>query len=115
MGRSTTGGLTCNDDVVTLLGDLIDHLGERPVMLLGHSLGAYLAGGVAARYTHVPDQHSTYGTKVIPTAWREAVAVFDEIFGNTTELPIGEHTTDTAGRTMAVPREGHRPLRSPAA
>jgi pimeloyl-ACP methyl ester carboxylesterase len=49
MGRSTTGGLTCNDDVVTLLGDFIDHLGAGPVMLLGHSYGAYLARGLAAR------------------------------------------------------------------
>jgi pimeloyl-ACP methyl ester carboxylesterase len=49
MGLSTTDGLTCNDDVVTLLGDFIDHLGAGPVMLLGHSYGAYLARGVAAR------------------------------------------------------------------
>ena len=49
MGLSTTDGLTCNDDVVTLLCDFIDHLGAGPVMLLGHSYGAYLARGVAAR------------------------------------------------------------------
>jgi len=49
MGRSTTGGLTCNDDVVTLLGHFIDHLGAGPVMLLGHSYGAYLARGMAAQ------------------------------------------------------------------
>jgi pimeloyl-ACP methyl ester carboxylesterase len=49
MGLSTAGGLTCNDDVVTLLGDFIDHLGAGPVLLLGHSYGAYLARGVAAR------------------------------------------------------------------
>jgi pimeloyl-ACP methyl ester carboxylesterase len=49
MGLSTTGGLTCNDDVVMLIGDFIDHLGAGPVMLLGHSYGAYLARGAAAR------------------------------------------------------------------
>lgn len=49
MGRSTADGLTCNDDVVEVLGDLIDHLAERPALLLGHSYGAYLARGVAAR------------------------------------------------------------------
>ncbi len=49
MGRSTTDGLTGNDDVVTLLCDFIDHLGNGPVMLVGHSYGAYLARGLAAK------------------------------------------------------------------
>lgn len=49
MGSSTTDGLTCNDDVVALLAGFIDDLGEGPVMLLGHSYGAYLARGVAAQ------------------------------------------------------------------
>jgi pimeloyl-ACP methyl ester carboxylesterase len=49
MGRTATDGLTGNDDVVTLLGDFLDHLGAGPVMLLGHSYGAYLARGVVAR------------------------------------------------------------------
>ncbi|HEY0169073.1 MAG TPA: alpha/beta hydrolase [Jatrophihabitans sp.] len=49
MGRSTASGLTCNDDVVTLLGAFIDDLGAGPVLLLGHSYGAYLARGVAAQ------------------------------------------------------------------
>jgi TnpA family transposase len=50
----------------------------------------------------VSDQHSTYGTKVIPTTWREAVAVLDEIFGNPADLAIAEHTTDTAGQTLVT-------------
>src|SRR6476646_5667340 len=49
MGRSTTNGLTGNDDVVKLLGDLIDHLAGGQALLLGHSYGAYLARGVAAQ------------------------------------------------------------------
>jgi pimeloyl-ACP methyl ester carboxylesterase len=49
MGRTTTDGLSCNDHVVTLLSDLIDHLADGPALLLGHSYGAYLARGVAAQ------------------------------------------------------------------
>ena len=49
MGRSTTTGLTGNDDVVNALGDLIERLAGGPAMLLGHSYGAYLARGIAAR------------------------------------------------------------------
>jgi TnpA family transposase len=73
----------------------------------GHSLTAralsryFLAEGTTT-YTHVSDQHSTYGTKVIPSTWREAVAVLDEIFGNPTDLPLSEHTVDTAGQTLAT-------------
>lgn len=49
MGRSTSKGLTCNNDVVTVLIDFIDHVVGEPAMLVGHSYGAYLARGVAAR------------------------------------------------------------------
>lgn len=42
--------LTSNDDVVRLLCALIDELAAGPALLLGHSYGAYLARGVAARY-----------------------------------------------------------------
>jgi pimeloyl-ACP methyl ester carboxylesterase len=49
MGRSTTGGLACNDDVVALIANFIDRLEAGPVMLLGHSYGAYRARGVAAQ------------------------------------------------------------------
>jgi pimeloyl-ACP methyl ester carboxylesterase len=49
MGRSTAAGLAGNDDVVTLLGAFVDQVIGGPVLLVGHSYGAYLARGVAAR------------------------------------------------------------------
>ena len=49
MGRLTAEGLNGNDDVVRRLGDFLEHLAAGPVLLLGHSYGAYLARGVAAR------------------------------------------------------------------
>ncbi|MFD3592591.1 Tn3 family transposase [Nocardia sp. NPDC058640] len=51
-------------------------------------------------YTHVTDQHTTYGTKMIVTTRREAHYVLDEILGNATDLPITEHATDTHGVTL---------------
>lgn len=49
MGRSTVGGLTSNEDVVALLARFIDRVAPEPVLLVGHSYGAYLARGVTAR------------------------------------------------------------------
>ena len=49
MGRSSAEGLDGNDDVVRRLCDFLEHLAAGPVLLLGHSYGAYLARGVAAR------------------------------------------------------------------
>ncbi|MGI8665397.1 MAG: alpha/beta fold hydrolase [Jatrophihabitans sp.] len=53
MGRTKADGLTCNDDVVGLLGKVIDQLAGGPVLLLGHSYGAYLARGLAAHRSDV--------------------------------------------------------------
>jgi TnpA family transposase len=53
-------------------------------------------------YTWTADQFSQYGTKVIPATVRDATYVLDEILDNETELPILEHTTDTAGYTEVV-------------
>jgi hypothetical protein len=51
-------------------------------------------------YTHISDQHSTYGTQIIVSTDRDATYVLDEILGNTTELPILEHATDSHGQTL---------------
>ena len=53
-------------------------------------------------YIWTSDQFSQYGTKVIPATVRDATYVLDEILDNETELPILEHTTDTAGYTEVV-------------
>src|SRR6476660_5063745 len=50
MGRSTTDSLTCNYDVVALLAAFIDQVAEEPVLVLGHSYGAYLARGLSAQH-----------------------------------------------------------------
>ncbi|WSF96001.1 transposase [Nocardia vinacea] len=57
-------------------------------------------GRVLSTYTHVTDQHATYGTKIIVATKREAHYVLDEILGNATDLPSTEHATDTHGVTL---------------
>jgi TnpA family transposase len=53
-------------------------------------------------YTWSSDQLSQYGTKVASSTIRDSTYVLDEILNNETELPILEHTTDTAGFTDLV-------------
>ena len=57
-------------------------------------------GRVLSTYTHVSDQWSTYGTKIIVPTAREAHYALDEFLGNATDLPITEHATDTHGATL---------------
>ena len=75
---------------------------QRGRSLTARALSRYFLDEGTTVLTHVADQHSTYGTTVIPTTWREAVATLDAIFGNPTDLPIAEHTVDTAGQTLAT-------------
>ncbi len=56
--------------------------------------------GTVKRVVKVP--FSQFGTKVIPTTARNATYVLDEILDNETELPLLEHTTDTAGYTEII-------------
>ena len=63
-------------------------------------MSRYFVDEGISTYTHVTDQHSTYGTKVIVVTQPEATYVLDEILGNQTDLPIAEHATDTAGATL---------------
>jgi TnpA family transposase len=53
-------------------------------------------------YSWTSDQFSQYGSKPTPSTMRDATYVLDGILDNETELPIVEHTTDTAGYTDLV-------------
>jgi TnpA family transposase len=53
-------------------------------------------------YTWTSDQFSQYGSKPTPSTVRDATYVLDAILDNETDLPIAEHTTDTAGYTDLV-------------
>jgi TnpA family transposase len=53
-------------------------------------------------YSWSSDQLSQYGTKCIPVTVRDSTYVLDEICQNETELPLREHTTDTAGATEII-------------
>ena len=64
------------------------------------ALSRYFAHEGLSTYTHVTDQHATYGTKVIVATKREAHYVLDEILGNATDIPVTEHATDTHGVTL---------------
>jgi TnpA family transposase len=57
----------------------------------------YGYGRGLTHYTWTSDQHALYGGKPIPSTERDATYVLDEILDNETELPIDQHTTDTAG------------------
>ena len=48
MGRSTSDGLMSHGDVVAVLAEFIDRVAGAPVLLFGHSYGAYLARVLAA-------------------------------------------------------------------
>ncbi len=53
-------------------------------------------------YSWTSDQFSQYGCKPTISTLRDSTYVLDEILDNETELPIMEHTTDTAGYTELV-------------
>ncbi|MDH5372285.1 MAG: Tn3 family transposase [Acidimicrobiia bacterium] len=68
--------------------------------LTARAMSRYFVDQGGTSYTHVSDQHTTYGTQMIVTTDRDATYVLDEILGNATDLPISEHTTDTHGQTL---------------
>lgn len=74
----------------------------RGKSLTGRALSRYFVHEGLTSYTHISDQYSTYGTQIIVSTERDATFTLDEILGNTTELPIVEHTTDSHGQTLAT-------------
>lgn len=74
----------------------------RGKSLTGRALSRYFVHEGLTSYTHISDQHSTYGTQIVVSTERDATFTLDEILGNTTELPIVEHTTDSHGQTLAT-------------
>ena len=62
----------------------------------------YGYGRGLTHYTWTSDQHAMYGGKPIPSTERDATYVLDEILDNETELPIDQHTTDTAGYSELI-------------
>jgi TnpA family transposase len=53
-------------------------------------------------YSWTSDQNSQFGSKPIISTDRDALYVLDEFQNNETELPLLEHTTDTAGFTDLI-------------
>lgn len=72
----------------------------RGKSLTSRAMNVFFADAGLSTYTHVSDQHSTFGTKVIVPTTREAHYVLDDFLGNATDLPIREHATDTHGVTL---------------
>ena len=60
----------------------------RGKSVTARALSRYFAHEGLSTYTHVTDQHTTYGTKIIVATKREAHYVLDEILGNATDIPI---------------------------
>ncbi|MDT0468945.1 Tn3 family transposase [Streptomyces gibsoniae] len=74
----------------------------RGKSVTARALSRYFAHEGLSTYTHVTDQHTTYGTKIIVATKREAHYVLDEILGNATDIPITEHATDTHGVVVTL-------------
>jgi TnpA family transposase len=76
------------------------HLSASGKVRIATPLPPYFGYGEGVTfYTWSSDQLSQYGTKVASSTIRDSTYVLDEILNNETELPIPEHTTDTAGFT----------------
>ena len=62
----------------------------------------YGYGQILTLYSWTSDQHSQWRCKPEPSTVRDATYVLDGLLDNETELPLFEHTTDTAGYTEKI-------------
>jgi TnpA family transposase len=62
----------------------------------------YGYGQILTLYSWTSDQHSQWRCKPEPSTVRDAAYVLDGLPDNETELPLFEHTTDTAGYTEKI-------------
>jgi TnpA family transposase len=62
----------------------------------------YGYGRILTFYTWTSDQLSQWKCKTAPSTTRDATYVLDGMLDNETELPLYEHTTDTAGYTELI-------------
>ena len=62
----------------------------------------YGYGRILTFYSWTSDQHSQWRCKPEPSTIRDATYVLDGLLDNETELPLFEHTTDTAGYTEKI-------------
>lgn len=62
----------------------------------------YGYGHILTFYSWTSDQHSQWQCKPEPSMIRDATYVLDGLLDNETELPLFEHTTDTAGYTEII-------------
>ena len=74
----------------------------RGKSLTARAPSRYFVDEGVTSYTHVSDQYTTFGTQIIVSTERDATYTLDEILGNTSELAIFEHATDSHGQTLAT-------------
>ena len=89
-----SGGLSSSDGQRFPVSGKTRHARRMPPPL-GYGMGVTF-------YSWSSDQLSQYGTKFVPVTVRDSTYVLDELCNNETELPIREHTTDTAGATEII-------------
>lgn len=79
------------------------HLGVRPAVAKAQPLGGRGLPSPTCRSQRDASRPAMLALRLKKTcAERDATFTLDEILGNTTELPIAEHTTDTHGQTLAT-------------